>query len=1163
MTMTSGSRRPHARSPSPEPARHPIEAFSYNNPFSTRHGFTDDNEQDWNLPVPLLESPPHVPDTRAAPIDWIVREQFLKVYTPHIVTLRLALLACNDNRRYSTWYLYSCYGQHMVGSERYISNAVSTPAVTYVSVANNTRLRASAQGIVLLKARGIRTHITLNGMPIVQNLIAAQLMDCGVNLSTEPKTRDILLHYTMPNKSRKQFGRARSKNGIYILDFSILHCSVLRSRAAHLPRADGEKRRAPPMKGGGGAILVDGEPQLAAKMADGAPHMAARQASGALPAKAGGLLARTKGGKKRKSRRNLQTPQRRTRISGFRADDAIWYQRLGHPSRVTLKNCIEVGVFALGALLRPDGTKVRGATHLRNCTVCPEAALSHQPFPLLEPGTNRYAKLEKVYSDFLNVGHCGMNDKMCMLTFVDARTRYVWIMIMEARSRAYEVFRLWLAHAQRQSGEKLKIWQSDGAADFRSKEMQDYLAKKGIEHHVSLPYAHQQQGVAERTKRTLMTKVWALMKQSKLPPTYWTYAMHHAVRVHNLLSTTAITGNSSPHVKWTRTKGNTSMIRVWGCMVQYRPPMSTIGKFTSRARWGIHLGISHEHKAWLILDLMSQKIKNARGIIFYEWLFLRQFREDEQANANPGGGHSYASPEDEAAAAILGQDAQRRVHKSRHTSVRILLAIVAARHLPLRQIDVKNAFLYALVDGAKALAVVPAQHPSRDRLQAAASRSQHVSLRFPRQIHSTHGHDLLYTGSSNELLEQFEKSLAGRVDIICYHDVKQFLGINISYSPEAIHLSATKYAEELGKRFNIASAPLSTPYRTPGPNHKLDNKALSLAGLHTYQQQLGCLIFASVTCRPDLRLPHEATVTSAAYACPARKLPALPTRCCYCPRAAFLARALPDLPARCLHRWRPARALHALLAHCPHAAGVACALPLGRALPALCPHSPRAALSALPALPCALSALQLLLLPAPHCPAVPEPHRTAQATPPCRGASPCRAAPRCLVAWQICFYCCTAASATATATAATATAAINDGYTQFADLFTHLRSSDARYRAALKPEFLAANPPPMYITLYYLVTRLPDSLRAVRDHFLALDPTEITLALLEKHLLEAEKSSVAVAASRGTPRSPFFEGCSPSLLAPSIATTAAVDFLRTEEIGAASAPRKRRRNSKG
>ncbi|CAI7901988.1 unnamed protein product [Closterium sp. NIES-53] len=111
------------------------------------------------------------------------------------------------------------------------------------------------------------------------------------------------------------------------------------------------------------------------------------------------------------------------------------------------------------------------------------------------------------------------------------------------------------------------------------------------------------------------------------------------------------------------------------------------------------------------------------------------------------------------------------------------------------------------------------------------------------------------------------------------------------------------------------------------------------------------------------------------------------------------------------------------------------------------------------------------------------------------------------------------------------------------DPMTHLRSNDARCRAALKPAILAANSPPMYITLYY--------------------PTEITLALLEKHLLEAETSSVAVVASRGTPRSPLFEVCSPSLLAPSVATAATVDFLCTEEAGAASAPSGRRRSSKG
>ncbi|CAI7887680.1 unnamed protein product [Closterium sp. NIES-54] len=92
------------------------------------------------------------------------------------------------------------------------------------------------------------------------------------------------------------------------------------------------------------------------------------------------------------------------------------------------------------------------------------------------------------------------------------------------------------------------------------------------------------------------------------------------------------------------------------------------------------------------------------------------------------------------------------------------------------------------------------------------------------------------------------------------------------------------------------------------------------------------------------------------------------------------------------------------------------------------------------------------------------------------------------------------------------------------DLITHLRTSDAQYRAALPPEFLDKNPPLIYITLYFIVTRLPDSLRAVREHFLALDPTYLTVDLLEKHLLEAETSIVAVGAARGIPRTPFFEG---------------------------------------
>ncbi|CAI7818491.1 unnamed protein product [Closterium sp. NIES-53] len=111
------------------------------------------------------------------------------------------------------------------------------------------------------------------------------------------------------------------------------------------------------------------------------------------------------------------------------------------------------------------------------------------------------------------------------------------------------------------------------------------------------------------------------------------------------------------------------------------------------------------------------------------------------------------------------------------------------------------------------------------------------------------------------------------------------------------------------------------------------------------------------------------------------------------------------------------------------------------------------------------------------------------------------------------------------------------------DLVSHLRASVALYCDAVPAEFLDRNPPPM-------------------DHFLSLDPTSLTVDLLEQHLLAAETSAVAVGAAHGTPRPHFFEGCPPSPLAPSYASAAATDVAVPEDVEAASASAKCR-NSKG
>ncbi|CAI7852900.1 unnamed protein product [Closterium sp. NIES-53] len=104
-----------------------------------------------------------------------------------------------------------------------------------------------------------------------------------------------------------------------------------------------------------------------------------------------------------------------------------------------------------------------------------------------------------------------------------------------------------------------------------------------------------------------------------------------------------------------------------------------------------------------------------------------------------------------------------------------------------------------------------------------------------------------------------------------------------------------------------------------------------------------------------------------------------------------------------------------------------------------------------------------------------------------------------------------------------------------ADLITHLRTSDTRYRAVLPAE----------------------------DHFLSVCPTTLTVDLLEELLLAAETSIVDVGASRGDPRTPVFEGCSSFPLLPSVASAAATDLGGFESVGAVSAPSSRRRTGKG
>ncbi|CAI7758717.1 unnamed protein product [Closterium sp. NIES-53] len=614
---------------------------------------------------------------------------------------------------------------------------------------------------------------------------------------------------------------------------------------------------------------------------------------------------------------------------------------------------------------------------------------------------------------------------------------------------AFEAFIAWLPVAERESGKKLKNFQSDGGGEYTSQRFKQFLAEKGIKRLISLPYAHQQQGVAERMNRTLQNTMRKLLRGMQLPNHQWPEAMDHAVMLHNLLSSSLLPNNASPHLLWTGKQSSTKMLR-----------------------WGLHLGIEKNYNAWKIFDVHSKETVAARDVIFYERLTLPTYLANLEENRDPTcgfrGDRHFASAADEAdwdeqnvdnasdeagplpycsvpipmddenpresintetyfdladtgyvtpaevntnevervgpnfipdpedgdeaaypedttlprytqsglqilglVTAVHGTDTpkepatvqqalggehkekwreamdkelkaqqERNTRKvvpigvarnktvltgkwvfrvktkadgtidkfkarwvvrgfdqehgrdftktfapvSRHTSLRILLAVAAMKKKKLRQIDVANAFLYAPVDAEIYVELPHGSHGEPNQVcqlqkslygikQAPRLWQQYLHARLIRigfkQLPHDQGmyrftkdddyillivyvDDLLYIGSTDNVTTWFEGELQKELTLTVSSTVTQYLALNIEEGEDAIYLNAAKYADTIAKRFALTPTTISTPYRYTAGNNKTESAPLKPAGIRNYQRKLGCLLFAAVTCRPDL-----------------------------------------------------------------------------------------------------------------------------------------------------------------------------------------------------------------------------------------------------------------------------------------------------------------------
>ncbi|UYV69266.1 hypothetical protein LAZ67_6003031 [Cordylochernes scorpioides] len=169
---------------------------------------------------------------------------------------------------------------------------------------------------------------------------------------------------------------------------------------------------------------------------------------------------------------------------------------------------------------------------------------------------------------------------------------------------------------QVRSNVKVLLTDSDNAAEYLNTEFKEYLLEEGIRHQLSVEYSPQQNGVAERTNRTLVEMTRCFIIQANLPDPLWAELVHTSTYIRNRCPRT--NESRTPHEIFTGRKPTVSHLRMIGCKcfaVDNRPRR---GKFAPRSEEYRLVGYSPESKAYRLWKPGTNMMIKSRDVRFLE-----------------------------------------------------------------------------------------------------------------------------------------------------------------------------------------------------------------------------------------------------------------------------------------------------------------------------------------------------------------------------------------------------------------------------------------------------------------------------------------------------------------------------------------------------------------
>lgn len=204
------------------------------------------------------------------------------------------------------------------------------------------------------------------------------------------------------------------------------------------------------------------------------------------------------------------------------------------------------------------------------------------------------------------------------LVIVDNYSRYYHVVGLKHKDAALSKFVAFKNEHEKRLEKHIKVVRSDNGGEFINTAFDLFMRNEGIKREPTGPYTPEQNGLAERSVRTVKEGGRALLNDARLERSFWLAASKSFVYARNRTVGTAT--ERTPYEHFFGTKPDVSHLRTFGCVAWVQVPKQRRRGWDNHARKCVMIGYGQDQgvKGYRLYDPAERRVIVSANVKFWE-----------------------------------------------------------------------------------------------------------------------------------------------------------------------------------------------------------------------------------------------------------------------------------------------------------------------------------------------------------------------------------------------------------------------------------------------------------------------------------------------------------------------------------------------------------------